>query len=67
MREDWRKAKARKAASRAKRMAARAAKQIVNSEADAKTVSAETKADKYRGKSVKLVQGGIPGQGKGGD
>jgi hypothetical protein len=65
MREDWRKAQARKAAARAKRMAARAAKQIVNSRDEAKTTSAETQAEKFKGKSVKLVHGGLPGQGKG--
>ena len=66
MREDWRKAKARKEKARAKRMAARAAKQITTSDTGAGTVSAETQqiAPPVR---VKVVQGGLPSQGKGGN
>lgn len=62
---DWREAKRKKAAARAKRMAARAAKQVVNSHADSATSSAETQANRHRGKDVQIVPGGLPGQGKG--
>jgi len=64
MREHWRKAKARKEAARAKRIAARAAKQIVNSNDDATTVSAETRAAKLTGVTPKIVPGGLPSHGK---
>jgi hypothetical protein len=64
MRENWRKAQARTRAARAKRMAARAAKQIVNSNDAATTVSAETRAGKLTGTTPKIVPGGLPSHGK---
>jgi hypothetical protein len=42
----------------------REAKQIVKSDGGARTISAETQADRHRGKDVQIVPGGLPGQGK---
>ena len=64
---DWRESKRKKDKARAKRMAARAAKQVVQSDAGSTTASAETQAEKFKGKTVKVVQGGLPGAGKGSD
>jgi hypothetical protein len=59
---DWRESKKRKDAARAKRMAARAAKQVVNSNESARTVSAETREVKVS--HPQIVPGGLPGHGK---
>jgi hypothetical protein len=48
-------------------MQEKAAKQIVSSDADSSTASAETRPESGIGKHTQIVQGGLPGQGKGGD
>lgn len=59
---DWRESKKRKAAARAKRIAAREAKQITTSDSGARTVSAETQKPTVL--HPKVVQGGLPSHGK---
>jgi hypothetical protein len=62
---NWRRAQARTKNKREKRMQEKAAKQIVSSDTQATTSSAETK--KITDSNPQIVQGGLPGSGKGGD